>query len=99
MSCAHAETLATELKALARTLVEGTGGAAACTSCPVCAVIALLRGERPEMLARLADQAGGVLAALRALLDELPHDEGTAPDDAQDDRRGPRVQRIPVVRA
>ena len=29
-----------------------------CASCPICAVIAALRGERPELAVRLAEQIG-----------------------------------------
>lgn len=88
------------------------GTPSSCASCPVCAVLALLRGERPELAVRLAAQASGILAALRALLDELPDTPGAGPgaggrpDEGAGDRNGPgrstragrRVQRIPVVR-
>ena len=45
-------------------------GPASCASCPVCAVLAVLRGERPELGVRLAEQASGLLAVLRAALEE-----------------------------
>ena len=69
-----------------------------CAGCPVCALIAVLRGDRPELAARLAEQVGGALAALRAALEEgvgefSPPVERTAAGS-------PRlVQRIPVERA
>ena len=43
---------------------------AVCASCPVCAVITVLRGGRSDLAVRLADHAAGVLAVLRAALDE-----------------------------
>lgn len=43
---------------------------ATCAYCPVCALIAVLRGERSELAARLAEQAAGLLAVLRTALDE-----------------------------
>ena len=41
-----------------------------CASCPLCALMALLRGERSEMAVRVAEQAAGLLAVLRAALAE-----------------------------
>jgi hypothetical protein len=41
-----------------------------CASCPVCALITVLRGGRSELAVRLAEHAAGVLAVLRAALDE-----------------------------
>ncbi|HXV94091.1 MAG TPA: hypothetical protein VD813_12375 [Pseudonocardia sp.] len=48
----------------------GAGEDAPCTACPVCALVAVLRGEHPELAARLAEQAAGLVAVLRAALDE-----------------------------
>lgn len=41
-----------------------------CAVCPVCAVIAAWRGERSELVARVVDHAAGLVAVLRAALDE-----------------------------
>jgi hypothetical protein len=61
----------------------------ACEWCPLCSAIALLRGERPEVAARIADHANGLLAALRAVLSQPPVEQpGAAPAEP------PRVQRI-----
>lgn len=70
---------------------------ATCVACPVCAVLAALRGERPELAARLAEHAAGLLAVLRAALDE---GAGAAPQDPApaDPGRTRRVQHIPVAR-
>lgn len=67
-----------------------------CASCPICAVIAALRGERPELAMRLAEHAAGLVAVLRAAL----QDGAGAPAPADVDDRPParRVQRIRVER-
>ncbi len=59
-------------------------GAAECSYCPVCQLIAVLRGDRPEVTARLADVGSAVVTALRAALDGMP--DGTNPPPAQQQR-------------
>lgn len=81
----------------------GHAAAAPCTACPVCRFVAILRGERPEVTARLVDGALGVVRALRAM---LPDADGTTeaqqPDDAPTRADGdvppppPRLQRIEI---
>ncbi|WP_433781783.1 hypothetical protein ACQPX6_18370 [Actinomycetospora sp. CA-101289] len=39
-----------------------------CTWCPVCALVAALRGEQPELTARLAEQASGLMTLLRLMV-------------------------------
>lgn len=79
----------------------GTGSGAGCTGCPICALLAVLRGERPELAGRLAEQLVGLLAVLRTALQEgdpagaTPPDPDPLPDPG---RPGRRVQRIPVER-
>ncbi|MBN9107744.1 MAG: hypothetical protein J0I34_03085 [Pseudonocardia sp.] len=71
----------------------------ACASCPVCAVIAVLRGERPELAAQLAEHASGLLAVLRAALDEGNGAAAPpAPPAGTDQPSRPTVQRITVTR-
>jgi hypothetical protein len=81
-----------------------------CTGCPLCALLAVLRGERSEMAVRVAEQASGLLAVLRAALAEGngARTEGTGPradgDGAKAGGSGADggcrgVQRIPVSRA
>jgi len=41
-----------------------------CASCPVCALITVMRGGRSELAVRLAEHAAGLLAVLRAALEE-----------------------------
>jgi hypothetical protein len=73
-----------------------TTGAETCAVCPVCALVAALRGERPELAARLAEHATGLVAVLRAALEE----GGPAAAPAAGPAPGPsrRVQRIRVER-
>lgn len=74
--------------------------ATTCAWCPVCALVAAVRGERPELGRRLAEQGTGALAALRLLLDEHgahPHPSG--PAGTTPDAPAPsRVQPITVRR-
>jgi hypothetical protein len=58
----------------------------------VCAVLATLRGERPELAARLAEHASGLLTVLRSVLEQEEHPTPPRPP-------GRTVQRIPVSRA
>lgn len=80
------------------------GTAGACASCPVCAVIAALRGERPELAVRLAEHAAGLVAVLRAALEEGAAGSGgaaTPPEESEpatDPAPSRRVQRITVER-
>ncbi|HYH31400.1 MAG TPA: hypothetical protein VD903_13525 [Pseudonocardia sp.] len=72
------------------------GGTGTCAACPVCAVLAALRGERPELAARMAEHAAGLVAVLRAALEEGA--PAPAPDAAPEPPPARRVQRIRVER-
>lgn len=39
-----------------------------CTWCPLCAIVAMVRGQRPELAARVLDHAAELVALLRAVL-------------------------------
>ncbi|MDT7749586.1 MAG: hypothetical protein QOD96_3248 [Pseudonocardiales bacterium] len=52
---------------------------ASCAVCPVCALITVLRGGRSELAVRLAEHAAGLLAVLRAALEEGGGSLGTPP--------------------
>lgn len=74
-----------------------------CAWCPLCAVVAVLRGERPELAARVVEQAAQLVALLRAVLADrwepedgvhMPGFEPRAEPQAEPD--GERVQRVPV---
>ncbi|MCW2637599.1 MAG: uncharacterized protein JWQ99_3966 [Blastococcus sp.] len=62
--------------------VTGTH-ASDCRWCPVCQVAAVVRGERPELTAALADVLTATAAALRAFAAETASD-GAAPADSAD---------------
>ena len=71
-----------------------------CEICPVCALIAVFRGERSELAVRAADHAAGLVAVLRAALDEGVGAPGAADESARRNRRAPMrtVQHISVHR-
>lgn len=112
----HAAELTAELRALVGALLEkvqpwlvtaaqqpASSAADTCGWCPVCALVAAARGESTELGRRLAEQGGGVLVAVRSLLEEHGHADPTAPHDAgHPEPPGParvHVQRIPVRRS
>lgn len=88
---------------------DGTQGAhgSDCRWCPLCQAAAVLRGERPEVTAALADALGAAAAALRALAADPA---GSAGEPAPEERpaepaaaapepgpAGPVVQRIEIA--
>ena len=121
--CGGHDGLSVELRALALGALDrvepalhrlrsdpGPSAGGTCAVCPVCVVIAVLRGERPELTVRLADQAAGVVAVLRAALEEGGV-AASGPERAEPGATGPggpdpdapvppsrSVQRIPVRR-
>lgn len=83
---------------------DGEPPAPACTTCPFCALLAALRGERSDLVVRLADQAGGLLAALRAALEavaeapDVPQPDAPATEERTASGSPRPVQRIAVQR-
>ncbi|MPZ67080.1 MAG: hypothetical protein GEU83_16765 [Pseudonocardiaceae bacterium] len=81
----------------------GTAVPRTCTWCPVCAVVGLLRDQRPELAARLAEHGVGLLTALRELLAEHTASAGDrdAATGANGSGGGGRsgAQHVPVRRA
>lgn len=83
---------------------------ATCHWCPLCAAIAVLRGQRPELAVRAAEQAVVLLELLRAALtdpepepDSTWTDSGMLPAEELAEQpvapeRAPRVQHIEVRR-
>ncbi|MFI6028406.1 hypothetical protein [Amycolatopsis magusensis] len=78
-----------------------------CGWCPLCAVVSLARGERPEIAARVLEQAAQLVALLRAVLadrwapEEGVHMPGYTPPrpEPPSGATGPaRVQHVPVRR-
>jgi hypothetical protein len=53
--------------------------APACRGCPLCQAIAVLRGDRPEVTAKIAEVAGGLADLVRGLVDT--HSVDTHPVD------------------
>jgi len=80
------------------------GGAhpADCRWCPVCQIAAVVRGERPEVTAALADVLTTTATALRTFAEAAhpgaPADAGT-PAESTDETPGepPAVQRIDIA--
>lgn len=79
-------------------------GQQACDWCPLCAVVDLARGEPPEFITRVLEQAAQLVALLRAVLadrwepGEGIHMPGYRPAEPASDRASSRVQHIPVYR-
>lgn len=75
-------------------------GSDGCGWCPVCAAVALVRGQRPEVAARLTEHVAGLVQALRQVLAEQaaepaaeePHEE------TDEEQETGKVQRISVRR-
>jgi hypothetical protein len=70
-------------------------GAPECTWCPLCQLVAVLRGDRPEVAARLAETQTAVVGLLRALADAAG--AGAPPNPGPDGRgssAGGRIQKI-----
>lgn len=73
-------------------------GPESCGWCPVCAVLAIMRGERPELTARLVEQLAGLLTVLRQFAAEHTREaEPSAPSQDEEPQR-PDVQPISLQR-
>jgi hypothetical protein len=81
------------LRAPAGESAPAPGGSGDCRWCPLCQAAAVLRGERPEVTAALADVLTSTAAALRAFAGEAaPGPAAAAPDEPAPEP--PAVQRI-----
>jgi hypothetical protein len=71
-----------------------------CRWCPICQVASVVRGERPEVTAALADVLSAAATALRAFAADGGEPQG-APDDAEPTAGAgdppPTVQRIEIA--
>ena len=63
---------------------NGTGHASDCSWCPVCQLTAVLRGERPEVTAALADVLTTAAGALREFAADGPPPAADGPPGAAD---------------
>jgi hypothetical protein len=97
----QARRLLTGLGTALGTAPDRDGHGADCRWCPVCQVAAVVRGERPEVSAALADVLSSAAAALRALAEQPPAggppdpEAAPAPDEPAD--AAPAVQRIEIA--
>lgn len=80
----------------------GGSPAPPCAVCPVCALVTVLRGERPELVARLAEHVSGLVVLARdALADTAPPSSSSSSSSSSERTASgspKRVQRIPVER-
>ncbi|MFK0249910.1 hypothetical protein ACIQUM_34865 [Amycolatopsis azurea] len=66
--------------------------------CPLCAIVGVFRGERPEFVARLMEQAAQLVALLRAVLaDRWEPEGGVHMPGFQPARKEPAREDAPVV--
>jgi hypothetical protein len=74
-----------------------------CRWCPICQVAGVLRGERPELTAALADVLTATATALRSFARDLAEDHagegtaGAAGEQTQGEEPSPVVQRIEIA--
>jgi hypothetical protein len=71
-----------------------------CSWCPLCQAAAVVRGERPEVTAALADVLTTTATALRTFAESVPPAEPDPPaseDDAPEAEPPPAVQRIEIA--
>ena len=76
------------------------GAGADCTWCPLCSAAAVVRGERPEVTAALADLLTATATALRDFAETAPPPEpgtATAEGDGPEADPPPAVQRIEIA--
>jgi hypothetical protein len=69
-----------------------------CGWCPVCAVVSIVRGQRPEMTARLAEHLAGIVTLLRELLAEHQANPSPPRADSPEPTTETKVERIDVRR-
>lgn len=75
---------------------EGAGHGSDCRWCPVCQAASVVRGERPEVTAALADVLSSAAAALRTLA-ETDRPAAPEPEPEPDDRPAAPGDPPPVV--
>ena len=71
-----------------------------CSWCPLCQAAAVVRGERPEVTAALADVLTAAATALRTLAESAQPAEPSQPastDDGPEAEPPPAVQRIEIA--
>jgi hypothetical protein len=68
-----------------------------CRWCPVCQVAAVVRGERPEVTAALADVLATAATALRTFAEAAGPQTPEADVETEEDGDPPAVQRIDIA--
>jgi hypothetical protein len=79
---------------------DGLGHASECRYCPLCQAVAVMRGERPEVSAALADLLTTTAASLRAVAESHAATQARPDQPQGDDEAGeppPEVQRIDIA--
>jgi hypothetical protein len=79
---------------------SGAGTHADCSWCPLCQAAAVVRGERPEVTAALADVLTSTAAALRTFAESVQPPAADPPAPAADGPQAeppPPVQRIEIA--
>ena len=78
---------------------KGAAHGADCAWCPLCQAAAVVRGDRPEVTAALADVLTATATALRTFAESGRPAEPGPPDTAEDDEAEPppAVQRIEIA--
>lgn len=88
------ETLRAAVPAAGAVPAAPTAAGSDCRWCPLCQAAAVVRGERPEVSAALADVLAATAEALRQFAGEPPAESPAAPEPTEREQRAPTVQRI-----
>jgi hypothetical protein len=76
---------------------EAKADGSACGWCPLCAIVAVVRGERPELVARVVEQLAQLVALLRAVLaDRWEPEQGVHMPGFRPAPRPPADATVPV---
>ena len=89
------EALRSNLPTADAPATDGDGHSADCRWCPVCQVAAVVRGERPEVTAALADLLAAAATALRTVAEAGRPAEQAEP--AQESEPPAPVQQIDIA--
>jgi hypothetical protein len=90
------EALRSNLPAADAPSTDAAGHGGDCRWCPVCQAAAVVRGERPEVAAALADLLATAATALRTVAEAGQHAEPAA-GTAQESEPPPPAQRIDIA--
>ena len=77
--------------------VDGAPHGSDCRWCPICQVAAVVRGERPEVTAALADVLTATATALRTFAAAAEAPQESAPEEDETGAPPPAVQQIEIA--